>query len=206
MKITVIYGEMVKSTTYNHVQLLLKQINSKINLSVTEFFFPRDLPKLCCGCFLCFENEGYVCPNLNDANPIMKSLYESDLIIFTSPSYSHDNSIKIKSFLNTLSYRWMPHREGRPLMSDKIGLVISTSNDTLLNSTTKVIVNSLRFWGIRKIYKVSNSHCLLDFKTIDLEKKKRLNNEICNVANKILALNEKSKKTSNITPNKANST
>lgn len=194
MKITVIYGTMSHDSTYNYVQLLLNKINPNINLNLTEFFFPRDLPESCCGCFSCFVDEKIICPNINDAYPIMKSLSESNLIIFTSSSYSCDESMKIKSFLNTLSYRWMPHRKSRPLMSDKIGLVISTSNDTLLNSTTKVIVNSLRFWGIRKIYRVSNSHCLLGFKTIDLEKKKRLNNEICNVANKILKLNEKSKK------------
>lgn len=194
MKITVIYGKMIKGTTYNNVQLLLKQINSNMNSSVTEFFFPRDLPKFCCGCFLCFENEEYICPNFNDAKPIMKSLYESDLIILTSPSYNHDESVKIKSFFNTLSYRWMPHRENRPFMSDKIGLVISANNDTILNSTTKVIVNSLRLWGIRKIYKFSNSSCLLSLKILDLEKKRKLNKEIYNVANKILTLNEKSKK------------
>ena len=202
MKITIIYGKMGNDSTYNCVQLLLNQINSKINSQVTEFFLPKDLPHFCCGCFSCFINPEYTCPHFNDVYYIMKSLEESDLIILASPVYTCTTSIQMKSLLDHISYRWMPHREGRPSMSDKVGIVLSTTDGSVSSTMAKSVKNSLRFWGIKKIFKISNNMSSMHWKTIDLEAKRKFNKKIINISNKILALNEKSKKITSAIPSK----
>lgn len=176
MKITVIYGTTPKSITYTYVKIILNQLNAKMNSQLTEFFLPKDLPHFCCGYFVTLEDtfpyfEEYI-------TPIMKALEESDLIILASPIYNCNSSVNMKSLLNILSYRWMPHRENRPSMSDKIGLVVSINNGVGLYDTTKVMINSLRFWGLKNIYKLSNSEASIGLNTVDLERRKRINKEI----------------------------
>lgn len=184
MKITVIYGTARKSTTYNYVKIILNQLDAKINSQLTEFFLPKDLPDFCCGYFVALEEtfpffEEYI-------TPIMKSLEESDLIILASPIYACDASINMKSLLNILSYRWMPHRENRPSMSDKVGLVVSINNGVGLYDTTKVMTNGLRFWGLKHIYKISNSESSMGLNIVDLESRRRINKEINIKVTKIL--------------------
>lgn len=184
MKITIIYGTTRKSIAYNYVKIVLNQLDAKINSQLTEFFLPKDLPYFCNGYFLTLEDtfpyfEEYI-------TPMMKALEESDFIILASPIYTCDESINMKLLLNILSYRWMPHRENRPSMSDKIGLVVSINNGVGLYDTTKVMTNSLRFWGIKNIYKISTSESSMNSKTVDLETRKRINKEIHIKVNRIL--------------------
>ena len=44
MNVTIIYGTMRKANTYNCVQLLLNNLRLNMNIKVTEFFLPKDLP------------------------------------------------------------------------------------------------------------------------------------------------------------------
>lgn len=176
MKITIIYGTTPKSITYTYVKIILNQLNAKINSQLTEFFLPKDLPYFCNGYLLTLEDtfpyfEEYI-------TPIMKALEESDFIILASPIYTCDESINMKLLLNILSYRWMPHRENRPSMSDKIGLVVSINNGVGLYDTTKVMTNSLRLWGLKHICKICNSEASIGLKTVDLKSRKRINKEI----------------------------
>lgn len=176
MKITIIYGTTPKSITYTYVKIILNQLNAKINSQLTEFFLPKDLPYFCNGYLLTLEDtfpyfEEYI-------TPIMKALEESDFIILASPIYTCDESINMKLLLNILSYRWMPHRENRPSMSDKIGLVVSINNGVGLYDTTKVMTTSLRLWGLKHICKISNSEASIGLRTVDLESRKRINKEI----------------------------
>lgn len=188
MKITIIYGTTRKSITYTYVKIILNQLNAKIDSQLTEFFLPKDLPYFSNGYLLTLEDtfpyfEEYI-------TPIMKALEESDFIILASPIYTCDESINMKLLLNILSYRWMPHRENRPSMSDKIGLVISINNGIGLYDTTKVMTNSLRFWGLKNIYKISNSESSMGLKTVDLETRRRINQEIHIKVNRILETND----------------
>lgn len=176
MKITIIYGTAPKSITYTYVKIILNQLNAKINSQLTEFFLPKDLPYFCNGYFLTLEDtfpyfEEYI-------TPIMKALEESDFIILASPIYTCNESINMKLLLNILSYCWMPHRENRPSMSDKIGLVVSINNGVGLYDTTKVMTTSLRLWGLKHICKISNSEASIGLRTVDLESRKRINKEI----------------------------
>ena len=188
MKITIIYGTTRKSITYTYVKIILNQLNAKIDSQLTEFFLPKDLPYFSNGYLLTLEDtfpyfEEYI-------TPIMKALEESDFIILASPIYTCDESINMKLLLNILSYRWMPHRENRPSMSDKIGLVVSINNGIGLYDTTKVMTNSLRFWGLKNIYKISNSESSMGLKTVDLETRRRINQEIHIKVNRILETND----------------
>ena len=50
MKITVIYGQNHKGSTYHIARMLAQKLGGEI----TEFFLPRDFGEFCVGCNSCF--------------------------------------------------------------------------------------------------------------------------------------------------------
>lgn len=187
MKITIIYGTARESSTYNYVQLLLNQLESNINLDLTEFFLPEDLPHFCTKCFSCYINvTENICSHFNDIEPIMTSLEKADLIILASSTYSLDISNQMKDILEHVSYRWMPHRKNTPSMINKLGLIISTTVGTDLHHTNRIMKNNLKFWGIKKIFKISNVISPMGLEIIDFARMHNVSKEIYITSDKIL--------------------
>ena len=46
MKTCVINGTMRKGSTYNITKMILDKLDSDLNNEVTEFFLPKDMPKI----------------------------------------------------------------------------------------------------------------------------------------------------------------
>ena len=88
MNVTIIYGTTKKASTYNCVQLLLNNLRLNMNIKVTEFFLPKDLPSFNRRCFSCLINGEERPHHFNYVDSIVKSLDDSDLIILASPVFS----------------------------------------------------------------------------------------------------------------------
>lgn len=183
MKITVIYGTQrrSKSTTYNIAQRFIRQLSDVE--SVTEFTLPKDMPHFCIGCWNCFTDYKK-CPHYDHLKPILESMLNADLLIFTAPVYVFHVPGQVKTFLDHFGYQWMAHQP-REEMFSKQALLISTAAGAGTKSTLKDLKDSMTFWGIASIYTFGRNVFASDFDTIAPKKLLKFEKEIDELSAKI---------------------
>ena len=147
MKITVINGTEKHGVTYRLKEIFLQNFQGA---DVVEFYLPKDCPSFCIGCTNCFMKGENNCKDFDYTHKIEKSLIESDIIVMTSPAYVMHATGAMKSLLDHLGYRWMPHRPA-PEMFGKRAVIITQCLGAGAKSTSKDIKHSLSWWGISKI-------------------------------------------------------
>ncbi|NCA93506.1 flavin reductase, partial [bacterium] len=108
MKITVINGQNHRECSWNMGKELVKALGE--GNEITEFFMPRDMPHFCLGCANCIYISEEKCPHYVSMKPIEDSVKETDLLIFTTPTYAYHASGSMKALLDHFSWRWMSHR------------------------------------------------------------------------------------------------
>ena len=153
MKITVINGTEKHGVTYRLKEFFLQNFQGA---DVVEFYLPKDCPSFCIGCTSCFMKGENNCKDFDYTHKIEKSLIESDLIVMTSPAYVMHATGAMKSLLDHLGYRWMPHRPA-PEMFGKRAVIITQCLGAGAKLTAKDIKHSLSWWGISKIGMFSGS-------------------------------------------------
>ena len=187
MNVTIIYGTTRKSSIYNSVQLLLNSLKLNINIKVTEFLLPKDLPSFNRECFSPLINVEDRHPHFNCVNSIAISLDECDLIILASPVFTCDISNEMQSFLEHISYYYIRNKTNHS-MNNKIGLVMSTTTGAGLFHTTRTLKRNLKFLGINNIFKFSEILYEINLKNLTLKRKLHLNKKIFKLSYKILNL------------------
>lgn len=168
MKITVINGTEKHGVTYRLKEIFLERFQGS---DIVEFYLPKDCPSFCVGCTNCFLKGEENCKDFCYVNSIEKSLIESDLIVMTSPAYVMHTTGAMKSLLDHLAYRWMPHRPA-PEIFGKRAVIITQCLGSGAKSTAKDIKHSLSWWGISKIG-VFNGTLMNDIIWDKLSEKKR---------------------------------
>ncbi|MBR3760324.1 MAG: NAD(P)H-dependent oxidoreductase [Ruminococcus sp.] len=148
MKITVIYGQSHKGSTYN----IARQLCDKLNGEVTEFFLPKDLDCFCKGCTACFTDETK-CPDYEKLRPITEAIDNADVIILASPVYVMHPTGAMKAFLDHYGYRFLVHRPEEKMFA-KQAVCISTAAGAGMKSTIKDMADSTFFWGIARTYRL----------------------------------------------------
>lgn len=183
MKIIVLHGQMHKGSTYNITKLFLDNLSDD-STEIREFFMPKDTPSFCIGCFSCFTKGEDKCPHADIVQPIASAIEEADLLILESPCYVYGMSGQLKTFLDHLAYRWMPHRP-HPKMFSKVGLIISTAAGAGTKKVTKALQDHLFYWGVPKIYCYGKNVGALSWETVNTEKKLQIEKEVIQIASKI---------------------
>lgn len=183
MRITVLHGQMHKGSTYNITRLFLDNLSDN-NTEITEFFMPKEGPPFCIGCFRCFTKGEEQCPHADIVQPIAKAIEEADLLILQSPCYILGMTGQLKTLLDHLGYRWLPHRP-HPKMFSKVGLVISTAAGAGTKKVTKSLRNNLFYWGVPKIYSYGKNVAASSWETVDEEKKLKIEKEVAQMSIKI---------------------
>lgn len=183
MRIIVLHGQMHKGSTYNITRLFLDNISDE-STEITEFYMPKDAPPFCIGCFNCFMKGEEHCPHAYIVQPIVKAIEEADLIILESPCYVSGMTGQLKTFLDHMGYRWMPHRP-HPKMFGKVGLVISTAAGAGTKKVTKALKDNLFYWGVPKIYSYGKNVGASSWETVKLEKKLKIEKEVIQIATQI---------------------
>jgi len=186
MKAAVIYGTMHKGSTYNCVQLILERLSAGREVTVTEFFLPRDMPHFCQSCYSCFLNGESTCPHNEYIKPIAEALEEAELIILASPVYVFDVSGQMKALLNHFGYQWMPHRPNAGMFS-KTGLVVSTAAGRGTGGANKTMEKSLYYWGIQKVFTYGSNVGALKWDDVKPEKKRQITAQTDALVKKIAA-------------------
>lgn len=148
LKITVINGTEKHGVTYKLKEIFLERF--KTRAEITEFYLPKDCPKFCSGCASCCLNGEATCKDFSYIQPIEKALSEADLIIMTSPAYVMHATGAMKSLLDHLAYRWIPHRPAAEFFG-KRAVIITQCLGAGAKFAAKDIKHSLSWWGIPKI-------------------------------------------------------
>ena len=151
MKIVVIHGQNHKGSTYMVSSMLAEKVISKSGGVVKEFFLPSDFSAPCTGCFSCFKGEITDCPHYSSLQPAADAMLEADLIILDSPVYVYHATGQMMSFLDHFGTWWIVHRP-KEAMCSKQAVAISTAAGGGMKRTCRDIADSLKMWGIRKVY------------------------------------------------------
>ena len=152
MRITVVNATQKHGTTYRLKEMFLEPFRGQAR--ITEFYLPRDCPNFCSGCTTCFLRDEHKCKDAQYVQPIEKAMLESDLLVFASPAYVFHATGAMKSLLDHLGYRWMPHRPAKEMFG-KRAVVITQCLGAGAKSCAKDIADSLSWWGISSIHTCS---------------------------------------------------
>ena len=154
MNITVIYASnrKTKSCTYNIAQLLIKELLADGRLF--EFFLPKDMPHVCCGCYACIKGHEKSCGGYAALAPILSAMEQSELFIFCSPTYALHTPGQMKTLLDHFAYRWMIHRPDLSFMR-KQAVIINTAGGGGMRSTVRELKDSTDYWGIARTHILS---------------------------------------------------
>ena len=184
MKITVIYGQNHKGSTYH----IAHDLALKLNGEIKEFFLPKDFSQTCLGCTQCFLKNENKCPHFESLKPITDALDEADVLIFASPVYVYHATGAMKTLLDHYGYRWMVHRP-EASMFKKQAIVVSTAAGAGMKSTNKDMADSLFFWGVPKIYKLGVAVRATSYDQIPEKRLNKINKKIDKISKKVIKKN-----------------
>ncbi len=173
MKITAIYGNNRRGSTYNSVQVLKEKLNEHGAIDYTDIFLPAELSEPCRGCFNCFFKGEETCPDSEQVQKIVAKMFAADGIILSSPVYALDVSGSMKNLLDHLCYMWMPHRP-RNQFFKKTGFVLSTAAGSGTRRTNKTLKLSLDYLGFKRIYSYGVNIAATDWSGVTAKKKAKI--------------------------------
>ncbi|MEM5780856.1 MAG: NAD(P)H-dependent oxidoreductase [Lawsonibacter sp.] len=183
MKVLLISGTNHKGSTYHIGRMLMDQLGTQPE-EETELFLPRDMAEHCCGCARCFMEDETKCPHYDVIGPITQRIDEADVLIFTSPVYVFHATGQMKSLLDHYGYRWMVHRPSE-LMFSKQAVCISTAAGAGMKSTNKDITDSLRFWGVGRIYTYGKGVAAIAWNQVSAKKRQEIEGSVRRIARKL---------------------
>jgi multimeric flavodoxin WrbA len=85
--VVVFHGSPRKGNTNKAAGIFLDELQKHGDVSVSEFFLPKDLPVFCTGCTLCFSGSHGKCPNAQYVTPVLDAIISADALVFATPHY-----------------------------------------------------------------------------------------------------------------------
>ncbi|MBF8436252.1 NAD(P)H-dependent oxidoreductase [Halanaerobiaceae bacterium Z-7014] len=183
MKITIIYGNQRKGSTYNSVQLLKEELNRNGTIEYSEVFLPADLPEFCRGCFDCILKGEEHCPDKKQIQSVIAKMLSADGVILASPVYALDVSAPMKNLLDHLCYLWLAHRPDNQFFT-KTGFVLSTSAGKGTKRTNRTLKLTLDYLGFKRVYSYGVNVAASDWSGISEKKKTKIKADLTKKAAK----------------------
>jgi multimeric flavodoxin WrbA len=179
MKITLVHGQNRKGSSYNIGRLLVNKLSG--TNEIVEFFLPKDLGVIfCLGCYQCIKNP-LSCPYYKEKQKIMDAILDSDLLIFTSPTYCMLPSAAMKTFIDLTFNYWMVHRPDERMFNKK-AVVISTAAGMGAGKVTKDIADTLFYWGVPKISRLGFAVQAMNWESVNPGKKNKIEKSVTKLA------------------------
>ena len=161
MKYLIINGSPRKKNTW----AVVKQVKNNLDGDFEEIQLLKQKIPLCNGCHKCVLEGKEKCPHYDLVNPLVEKFHEADALIITSPVYAMNVTGLLKNFFDHTAYLYH-----RPEFFTKKALVVVTTAGAGHKKVAKYMDETLRHWGVNKVYKL-NFACggkdSLDTKTID---------------------------------------
>ena len=161
MKYVIINGSPRKKNTW----AVVKQVKKSLNGEFEEIHLMKEKIPLCNGCFKCIVEGEEKCPHYDIVGPIVEKMQNADAIIMASPVYAMNVTGLLKNLFDHTAYFYH-----RPAFFTKKALVVVTTAGAGHNDTAKYMDETLRHWGVNKVYKLAfrcGGKDSLDKKAID---------------------------------------
>lgn len=177
MNILMINGTMRKGSTYRIAKMFVERVTLSQD-KVTELFLPKDMPEFCRGCGLCITQDAKKCPDyLIYLRRVTRLIDEADLLVFVTPTYVYHATGQIKALLDHYGYRWMVHRP-EPSMFKKQAVCFATAAGAGMKSALKDITDSLKWWGVGRIYTYGIAIGSMDWDKVEKPVKDRIDDRV----------------------------
>lgn len=177
MKITMLHGQNHRGSSCRIGELLAAQFPEA---ELSEFFLPRDLPHFCLGCCACLEDESK-CPCYAEKKRIMDEIEQSELLIFTTPTYCMHASAPMKAFIDLNFTRWMSHKPWA-CMFQKKAVVISTAAGAGTKSAIRDVTTMLFHWGLPYVKSFGIAVQAMNWDQVSDRKKARIEKKVRRIA------------------------
>ena len=186
MNVAVIHGTAHHGSTWHCVDIFLQELAevSAQPIDQTEFYLPAAMPHFCCGCYSCFLRGEQACPHADSVQPIRDAILAADLIVLDSPVYAMDVSAQLKALLDHLCFLWISHRP-QPAMFSKLGVAFATTAGAGLNHALATMTNSMKFWGVRRIYPFGRSVSAMKWGDVSSDKQQRIRQDLQKMARRV---------------------
>lgn len=161
MRYVIINGSPRKKNTW----AVVEQVKTNLNGEFDEIHLAKEKIPMCVGCYNCILKGEKYCPHFDKVNPIVERIKKADAIIMTSPVYAMNVTALLKNFLDHTAYLFH-----RPVCFTKKAMVIVTTAGAGHKKCAKYIDETLRHWGVNKVYKYAvacGGKDFLDKKAID---------------------------------------
>ncbi|WP_296881238.1 flavodoxin family protein [uncultured Methanobrevibacter sp.] len=161
MRYVIINGSPRKKNTW----AVVEQVKTNLNGEFDEIHLAKENIPMCVGCYNCILKGEKYCPHFDKVSPIVERIKKADAIIMTSPVYAMNVTALLKNFLDHTAYLFH-----RPVCFTKKAMVIVTTAGAGHKKCAKYIDETLRHWGVNKVYKYAvacGGKDFLDKKAID---------------------------------------
>lgn len=187
MKIAVINGTEKRGVTYKLKEIFLERFRT--DAEITEYYLPQDCPDFCKGCASCCIKGENTCKDFAYVRRIEKSLLEADLIVMTSPAYVMHATGAMKTLLDHLAYRWLPHRPAAEMFG-KRAVVVTQCLGAGAKTAARDIKHSLSWWGISKIGIFTGALMSdINWDKLPEKRRKKLSEKVCKLSEKFSKIN-----------------
>lgn len=146
MKYVIINGSPRKKNTWSVVEQVKKNLDGEFE----EIQLAKEKIPICNGCTNCINDGEDNCPHYERIKPIVDKMKDSDGIIIASPVYALNVSALLKNLFDHTAYFYH-----RPYFFEKKAMVIVTTAGAGHKKVSKYIDETLRHWGVNKVYKLA---------------------------------------------------
>lgn len=161
MKYVIINGSPRKKNTW----AVVKRAKQNLDGEFEEIQLIKEKIPMCNGCFKCIMEGEETCPHFDVVNPIVDKMKKADGIIIATPVYAMNVTALLKNLFDHTAYFYH-----RPEFFTKKALVVVTTAGAGHKDVAKYIDETLRHWGVNKVYKIAfacGGKDSLDTKAID---------------------------------------
>ena len=152
---------------------VIRQVKTNLNGEFEEIHLAKENIPLCKGCYNCIMKGEEKCPHYRMVSPIIEKIIGCDAVIIGSPVYAMNVTAVLKNFLDHTAYLYH-----RPEFFSKKALVVVSTAGAGHKKVAGYIDETLRHWGVNKVYKISmacGGKDSLETKQIDKVSKKFAN-------------------------------
>ena len=181
MKIVMLNGQNHRGSSYHMGRAIIDRIEGE--KEVTEFFFPKDLPHFCLGCYRCIEDVT-ACPYYEEKKVIIDAMDRADLLVVTTPTYCMHVSAPLKAFIDLTFDLWMAHRPMGSMFT-KRAIIVSAAAGTGTGSAMKDVQDALFYMGVPKIVKYGLAVQAMNWQGVSEKKKAKIDRDAGRIAKKL---------------------
>lgn len=181
MKIVMLNGQTHKGSTYHIGHQIIEKISG--NKEIVEFFFPKDFPHFCLGCYQCIEDQT-ACPYYTEKKEILKAIKDADLLVITTPTYCMHVSAPLKSFIDITFDYWMVHRPHKSMFRKK-AVIVSTAAGSGTRTAIKDVNDALLYLGVPSVIKYGIAVQARKWENIADKKKEKIERDTARIAKKL---------------------